>query len=99
MKRFIFLCLILGGFGRTPLFAQHAVGQKACNGLPEFWQLQYAGNIGFVSAGLGYGFVEDKVRAFLIYGYVPKSFAGSTSAHLFTLKSTVRLIEVCPAKN
>lgn len=72
---------------------------KKRNAAPDFAQIQFAGNIGFISAGVGYSFFDERIRAAVIYGYVPKQFTGSKSAHHFTLKSTLFLVRFKPTDN
>lgn len=44
---------------------------------PDFIQLQYAGSIGYFSAGAGYNIFRDRARASLSYGHVPESKGGT----------------------
>lgn len=44
--------------------------------LPDHLNAQFAGSIGFVSAGPGYAFNKDRLRLGLLYGYVPASQGG-----------------------
>jgi hypothetical protein len=44
--------------------------------LPDHIKLQYAGGIGFISIGAGYGNKKDKLEADLYYGYLPRSVGG-----------------------
>lgn len=55
--------------------------------LPDFVPLQYAGNIGFLSAGVGYASRLRNYDLGVIYGYVPKSIVG-TYIHTLTAKNT-----------
>jgi len=56
---------------------------KAINGqdvnlrwlLPDHYKIQFAGGIGFLSAGLGYDFFKERVDISYFYGYVPEQFA------------------------
>lgn len=43
---------------------------------PEQANLQYAGSIGFLSAGAGYNFFKDKTALSFHIGYVPESLGG-----------------------
>lgn len=52
--------------------------------LPDFAALQYAGSIGFVSAGCGYSFFNKKVNTSLHYGYVPRTKGGEL--HILAVK-------------
>ena len=42
---------------------------------PDHYKAQFAGGIGFVSAGLGYDFFKERVDISYFYGYVPTQFA------------------------
>jgi hypothetical protein len=55
--------------------------------LPDHIVFQYAGSIGFMSAGGGYSIFKNKAGLDLLYGYVPK-FTGSKPIHSLTLKFT-----------
>ncbi|HEU4469543.1 MAG TPA: hypothetical protein VFR58_00545 [Flavisolibacter sp.] len=55
--------------------------------LPDHFKVQFAGGIGFLSAGAGYSSRDGKVDADLFYGYVPKSIGGIT-IHTLTAKLT-----------
>ena len=55
--------------------------------VPDFLPIQYAGNIGFLSAGIGYSTRVRNYHASLMYGYVPKSVA-QTYIHTIALKNT-----------
>lgn len=48
--------------------------------------LQYAGNIGFLSFGVGYTARKDKYQLSLVYGYAPPSMAG-VRIHTVTAKN------------
>ena len=48
----------------------------------SYLALQYAGNIGFLSLGIGYTAPRDKYQLSLVYGYAPPSLAG---AHIHTV--------------
>jgi hypothetical protein len=57
---------------------------------PVYVQVQYAGNMGLVSAGIGTSFFSEKLSVCLIYGYLPKSM-NDVTVHTIALKSSVRL--------
>ncbi|HAF28084.1 MAG TPA: hypothetical protein DCG75_03455 [Bacteroidales bacterium] len=42
---------------------------------PDHYKVQFAGGIGFVSAGLGYDFFKERVDISYFYGYVPEWFS------------------------
>jgi hypothetical protein len=56
---------------------------------PDHVVVQFAGNIGLVSAGPGYSFARDKMDAEALYGYVP-GFESKTSIHILTAKFSYR---------
>jgi hypothetical protein len=53
---------------------------------PDYLALQYAGNIGFLSGGIGYMNRSDRYQLSIVYGYVPARYA-SVSGHLVTAKN------------
>lgn len=42
---------------------------------PNHYKFQYAGGIGFVSAGLGYDFFKERIDISYFYGYVPEWYS------------------------
>lgn len=54
--------------------------------IPDHFDLQFAGNIGFGSGGFGYAFAKNKLETDLMYGYVPIEFGGPLNS--LTLKET-----------
>lgn len=59
---------------------------------PDYFKVQYAGNIGFMSMGLGYQWWRHIAQTDLLYGYVPENH-GNATIHTFTLKNMFRLYE------
>ena len=59
--------------------------------IPDFATMQFAGNIGFLSAGLGYELFNNLLYSDIIYGYVPYSLAG-TEIHIISQKNTFLLL-------
>jgi len=53
--------------------------------LPDYAKLQYAGNIGFFSVGVGYENKKGTLEGDFFYGYVPESVGGVT-IHTVTSK-------------
>jgi hypothetical protein len=47
------------------------------NLIPDYAQLQFAGNMGLLSAGVGYDLAKDKLHISLLDGFTPASIAGS----------------------
>jgi len=61
--------------------------------LPDYVKLQYAGGIGFLSAGVGYTFVDHRIDVSLFYGYVPTWFTVD-DLHSVSLQFTAKLIRI-----
>jgi hypothetical protein len=61
--------------------------------VPDYFPLQYAGNIGLISAGTGYVFAKDRYQLSLVYGYTPKSVAGVT-IHTLTARNIFHLYRI-----
>ena len=79
MKRILVLFLFLSASAKAEEPGRHWL-------VPDHFPLQYAGNIGFASAGFGYGLAHDKLEMDFMYGYVPKDFGGPLNS--ISLKST-----------
>ncbi len=60
--------------------------------IPDYMKLQYAGGIGFMSAGVGYTFFKNKLDVTMFYGYVPKTF-GITDLHSVSLQLTFKFLK------
>lgn len=56
--------------------------------LPDTAVTQFAGWIGFVSAGAGYEFYNDSLNLEILYGYVPESIGG-IDIHMLTGRSVI----------
>lgn len=56
---------------------------------PDHVVIQFAGNIGLLSAGPGYSFLRDKMDAEFLYGFTP-GFESKSSIHIFTGKFSYR---------
>ncbi len=52
---------------------------------PDHISVQYAGNMGFLSVGVGHSFLNHKLKTELFYGYLPKLIGGS-NIHTISLK-------------
>jgi hypothetical protein len=57
---------------------------------PQYIPIQFAGNIGFVSAGIGYTRPRDRYQLSLLYGYAPEKFAG-VRIHTVTARNIFHL--------
>lgn len=54
-------------------FAQNSIASIL---IPDYVEIQYAGSIGYMSAGLGYRLSKEKTTLSFHYGYVPESKGG-----------------------
>jgi len=59
--------------------------------VPHHAKLQFAGSIGFLSAGFGYESAANKLQYDFLYGYVPEK-AGGVAIHSVTAKLTWTII-------
>lgn len=82
------LCLLFSAMG--DLSAQEAYKRKWY--APGYYKIQYAGNIGFMSIGLGYSWWRERVQSTFIYGYVPET-EGNATIHTFTIKNDFRVYQ------
>lgn len=60
--------------------------------IPDYIKLQFAGNIGIVSACTGYNFFNKRLQTDLFYGFVPASEA-YTNIHTIANKNTLMLYQ------
>ncbi|MEA2107697.1 MAG: hypothetical protein U9P82_13460 [Bacteroidota bacterium] len=63
--------------------------------LPDYYKLQYAGGIGFLSTGIGYGFFKERIEISYFYGYVPQWFS-ENDLHSVSLQFSGKLLKVNP---
>lgn len=76
----LLLCVFVAGV--------QAQAEKKKTGIaPHYAKLQFAGSIGFLSAGVGYEFAKKKLQADVYYGYVPEKIGG-INIHSVTGKLT-----------
>lgn len=79
------------------LFSWNAIAQESEFSVnkkwfvPDYARLQFAGNIGFMSAGVGYELFHKKIATEFIYGYVPEEYA-HTTIHTITFKTLAPII-------
>lgn len=66
---------------------------QQCRLLPDYVKLQYAGGIGFLSAGVGYTFIDHRIDVSVFYGYVPTWFTVD-DLHSVSLQFTAKLIRI-----
>ncbi|MCF8348759.1 MAG: hypothetical protein K9G61_08095 [Bacteroidales bacterium] len=89
-KRYLLVGLLLGMLGISN--AQSSI-KKWDWLLPDYLKLQYAGGIGFISAGVGYTFLDNRIDATVFYGYVPKGIS-IDDLHSLSLQFTAKLIRI-----
>ena len=65
--------------------------------VPHYIPLQFAGNIGFLSTGLGYKSNKENYELNILYGYVPAS-VGDQNIHMITARNIFPLIRI-PSRN
>jgi len=81
MKKTFILIIFLSS---TFVFSQK---EKKTFIIPDYIKVQFAGNIGFLSTGVGYVLFDGLLYSDFIYGYVPK-FTGNNEIHLLTKKNS-----------
>lgn len=64
------------------------IKDKAMFCIPDYVKTQFAGNIGFLSVGFGYKFLNNHLYSELLYGYVPVSISKAEQIHTITIKNT-----------
>ncbi len=87
---YLFYCLFVAfvNFTRTASAQQIAFKEyKRPWYVPDQAVVQFAGNIGFLSAGLGYSLKQDKINLDFLYGFTP-GFEAQTNIHTVTGKFT-----------
>ncbi len=53
--------------------------------IPQYYKLQYAGSIGFLSAGIGWSYCKERLETDLLWGIVPQ-YDDSRSKLTFTIR-------------
>ena len=83
----------------NPILAQaKADSSKYKIFLPDYVKMQFAGGIGFLSTGVGYTFLKDRMDITFFYGYVPK-FAATDDLHSVSMQFTSKLLRFKIGKN
>jgi len=59
---------------------------------PDLVKYQFAGNIGFMSVGVGYNWWREVAQTDIMYGFVPEHH-GDAVIHTFTVKNTFSIYE------
>lgn len=65
---------------------------------PDHIKIQFAGNIGVFSTGIGYSFFSNKIQSDLLYGLVPASIGGE-DIHTIANKNTFKIFQHSIVKN
>lgn len=89
MRQTFTLCFLIATLLGQKIFAQEPSADSTLPDrwyLPHYVPLQFAGNIGFFSTGLGYTSNHDNYHLNLLYGYVPAS-VGKKNIHAITAKN------------
>lgn len=60
--------------------------------VPDYTKVQFAGNIGLLSVGFGYQFLNNHLYSELLYGYVPASVSKAEAIHTITIKNTFPIL-------
>ncbi len=84
-KRIIFTLYAILFF--TNIFANDTTLTKTWY-IPDYTTIQFAGNIGFFSAGFGYQLLNKHYYPEILYGFVPSSISKAKNIHTITLKNT-----------
>lgn len=70
----------------NPLYGQSKLDTILYKIMPNNVKLQYAGNIGMFSTGIGYETKSKKWKADFMYGFVPEKYAVDEPIHSVTLR-------------
>ena len=90
-KRNIFTLFAILVF--TNVFANDTTLIKAKDRyIPDYVKAQFAGNIGLLSVGFGYQFLNNRLYSEILYGYVPASISKAERIHTITLKNTFSIL-------
>ncbi|MHB0756426.1 hypothetical protein [Polaribacter sp. M15] len=81
------------------IFAQEVTEKKKSWYVPDYASLQFAGNIGLLSTGVGYEIFDNVWFAELLYGYIPEAITEAKSTHLITIKNTFPIFTKELSKN
>jgi hypothetical protein len=76
---------LAGIFITLCLYCSTANAQRIKSLIPAYAKVQYAGSIGFISLGLGYGFLKNRINTEIMYGYVPATKGGPLDIATFRL--------------
>lgn len=77
-------------FAQDAILIQDKAKEKAWYE-PDYAKMQFAGNLGVLSVGVGYQLFNKVVYTELLYGYVPVSISKANEIHLISIKNTFPL--------
>ena len=69
----VFVLVFSAGFAFGETVPEEAVSGKPMKFVPDIVTVQYAGNMGLASVGLGYQSKSERSSIHFFYGYLPKS--------------------------
>ena len=65
---------------------------------PSYVNLQYAGQIGFLSVGVGKSYLNNKLETAILFGHLPKSHGGDNT-NILSLKQSYTPFEISLKQN
>jgi hypothetical protein len=92
---FVLIISLSPVYSQTTININHDSFEKY---LPETIKLQFAGGLGFLSAGMGYSVLNEKLDISVFYGYVPKCFSVK-DLHSLNFQITAKLFRVKLSKD
>ena len=84
------LLFLSNTFAQDAILIQDKAKEKAWYE-PDYAKMQFAGNLGVLSVGVGYQLFNKVVYTELLYGYVPVSISKANEIHLISIKNTFPL--------
>jgi hypothetical protein len=84
------LLLFTNTFSQDATLVKDKEKQKAWY-VPDYAKMQFAGNLGVLSVGVGYQLFNNVLYTELLYGYVPVSISKANEIHLISIKNTFPL--------
>jgi hypothetical protein len=86
------LALLSMLFSSSNIYAQNKDSAAITKG-PTYMKVQYAGNLGLLSVGMGQTYLDDKLSVDLNYGYLPKRLNG-VRVHSFAVKASYQFMGI-----
>ncbi|HEY9123511.1 MAG TPA: hypothetical protein PK252_12065 [Bacteroidales bacterium] len=88
----LLLVLLVILFSTSCIYAQNNKDSVIEPKGPTYMKVQYAGNIGLLSVGMGQTYMDDKLYVDLNYGYLPKRLNG-VRVHSFAIKASYQFVQ------